>query len=126
MGIEERVAEFVEGALRAQKVASGLARVLRLLAQQAIENLAARFNRCQLREDAEHVANLALDLGEEVVQFLRSGVRGGTITESVEMIGLLCRLDPQAVEVFFPFPVKKFPRRAQDRNLRPGSTSGAP
>jgi len=126
MGIEQRVPEFVEEALRAQKVASGLARVLRLLPQQAIENLAARFNRCQLREDAEHVANLALDLGEEVVQFLRSGVRGGTITESVEMIGLLCRLDPQAVEVFLPSRVKNFPRGAQDRTVRQVSASGAP
>ena len=126
MGIEQRVPEFVEEALRAQKVASGLAKVLRLLPQQAIENLAARFNRCQLREDAEHVANLALDLGEEVVQFLRSGVRGGTITESVEMIGLLCRLDPQAVEVFLPSRVRNFPRGAQDRTVRQVSASGAP
>ena len=126
MGIEQRVPEFVEEALRAQKVASGLAKVLRLLPQQAIENLAARFNRCQLREDAEHVANLAQDLGEEVVQLLRSGVRGGTITESVEMIGLLCRLDPQAVEVFLPSRVKNFPRAAQDRTVRQVSASGAP
>ena len=126
MGIEQRVPEFVEEALRAQKVASGLAKVLRLLPQQAIENLAARFNRCQLREDAEHVANLAQDLGEEVVQFLRSGVRGGTITESVEMLGLLCRLDPQAVEVFLPSRVKNFPRAAQDRTVRQVSASGAP
>src|SRR5579859_2787232 len=126
MGIEQRVPEFVEEALRAQKIAAGLAKVLRLLPQQAIENLAARFNRCQLREDAEHVANLAQDLGEEVVQLLRSGVRGGTITESVEMIGLLCRLDPQAVEVFLPSRVKNFPRAAQDRTVRQVSASGAP
>ena len=125
MGIEQRVPEFVEEALRAQKVASGLAKVLRLLPQQAIENMAARFNRCQLREDAEHVANLAQDLGEEVVQYLRSMVRGGTITESVEMIGLLCRLDPQAVEVFLPSRVKNFPRAAQDRTIRQVSASGA-
>ena len=126
MGIEQRVPEFVEEALRAQKVASGLAKVLRLLPHQAVENLAARFNRCQLREDAEHVANLANDLGEELIQFLRSSVRGGTITDSVEMIGLLCRLDPQAVEVFLPSRVKNFPRAAQDRTIRQISASGAP
>jgi len=126
MGIEQRVPEFVEEALRAQKLASGLTRVLRMLPQQAVEQLASRFNRCQLRDDAEHVANLAHDLGEEVVQYLRSMVRGGTITESVEMIGLLCRLDPQAVEVFLPSRVKNFPRAAQDRTIRQISASGAP
>jgi hypothetical protein len=125
MGIEQRVPEFVDEALRAQKLATGLTRVLRLLPQQAVEQLASRFNRCQLREDAEHVANLAHDLGEEVVQYLRSMVRGGTITESVEMIGLLCRLDPQAVEVFLPSRVKNFPRAAQDRTIRQVSASGA-
>src|SRR5437016_2235207 len=126
MGIEQRVPEFVEEALKARQIASGLTNVLRLVPQQAMEHLASRFNRCQLREDAEHVANLVHDLGEEVVQFLRSAVRGGTITESVEMIGLLCRLDPQAVEVFLPARVKNFPRGAQDRTVRQVSASGAP
>jgi len=126
MGIEQRVPEFVEEALKARQLAAGLTSVLRLMPQPAMEQLASRFNRCQLREDAEHVANLAHDLGEEVVQFLRSAVRGGTITEAVEMIGLLCRLDPQAVEVFLPSRVKNFPRAAQDRTIRQVSASGAP
>jgi hypothetical protein len=126
MGIEQRVPEFVEEALKARQLAAGLTTVLRMLPQPAMEQLASRFNRCQLREEAEHVANLAHDLGEEVVQFLRSAVRGGTITESVEMVGLLCRLDPQAVEVFLPTRVKNFPRAAQDRTIRQISASGAP
>jgi len=42
------------------------------------------------------------------------------------MIGLLCRLDPQAVEVFLPSRVKNFPRDAQDRTVRQVSASGAP
>lgn len=126
MGIEQRIPDFVEEALRARQLAAGLSKVLRLLPQQAVENLAARFNRCQLREDAEHVANLAHDLGEEVVQYLRSAVRGGTITDSVEMIGLLCKLDPQAVEVFLPSRLKNFQRSAQDRAIRQISASGAP
>jgi len=126
MGIEQRVPEFVEEALKARQLAAGLTTVLRMLPQPAMEQLASRFNRCQLREEAEHVANLAHDLGEEVVQFLRSVVRGGTITESVEMVGLLCRLDPQAVEVFLPARVKNFPRAAQDRTIRQISASGAP
>src|SRR5215471_11066256 len=126
MGFEQRVPEFVEEALKARQLAAGLTNVLRMLPQQAMEHLASRFNRCQLREEAEHVANLAQDLGEEVVQFLRSAVRGGTITETVEMVGLLCRLDPQAVEVFLPARVKNFPRAAQDRTIRQISASGAP
>ena len=91
-----------------------------------MEQLATRFNRCSLRNDAEHVANLAADLGEEGVQYLRSTVRGGPVAEAVEMVGLLCKLDPQAVEVFLPARMKDFPRNSQDRVLRQISASGAP
>jgi hypothetical protein len=125
MGIEERVPEFVEEALRARQAAAGLTSVLKMMPQSTMEQLAARFNRCSLRDDAEHVANLAIDLGEEGVQYLRSTVRGGSVAETVEMVGLLCKLDPQAVQVFLPSRMKDFPRTSQDRVLRQISASGA-
>jgi hypothetical protein len=125
MGIEQRVPEFVEEALKARQVAAGLTNVLKLLPQTTMEQLAARFNRCSLRDDSEHVANLAGDLGEEAVQCLRSTMRGGPAAEAVEMAGLLSRLDPEAVMVFLPLRMKDFPRTSQDRVVRQISASGA-
>jgi hypothetical protein len=126
MGIEERVPEFVDEALRAREVVAGLTGVLRQLPQTAMEQLALRFNRCQLRDDIENVASLAHDLGEEALQYLRSTVRGGPVADAVEMIGLLARLDTQATEVFLPGRLKDFPRTAQDRIVRQIAASGAP
>jgi len=126
MGIEDRVPDFVDEALRARHVAAGLTNVLKLLPQTTMEQLSARFNRCSLRDDAEHVANLAADLGEEAVQYLRSTVRGGAIAEAVEMTGLLSKLDPQSVMVYLPGRIKDFPRTSQDRVIRQVSASGAP
>jgi hypothetical protein len=126
MGIEERVPEFVEEALRAREIASGLTGVLKQLPQTAMEHLATRFNRCQLRGDLENVANLANDLGEEALQYLRSTVRGGPIAEAVDMVGLLAKLDPKAIEVFLPGRVKDFPRTSQDRIVRQIAASGSP
>jgi hypothetical protein len=125
MGIEERVPEFVDEALRARQAAAGLTGVLKLLPQSAIEQLAARFNRCALRDDSEHVSNLAHDLGEEGLQYLRSTLRAGPVAEAVEMAGLLTKLDPQAVQVFLPSRMKDFGRTAQDRIVRQISSSGA-
>ena len=125
MGIEERIPEFVEEALRARQASTGLTNVLKLLPQATMEQLANRFNRCTLRDDAEHIANLAADLGEEGLQHLRSTVRGGPVVEAAEMVGLLTRLDPQAVEVFLPSRIKNFPRVHQDRVVRQLSASGA-
>jgi len=125
MGIEERVPDFVDEALRARQAAAGLTGVLKLLPQAAMEQLSARFNRCSQREDAENVANLAGDLGEQGLQYLRSSMRGGPVTEAVEMAGLLSKLDPQAVEVFLPGRIRDFARSAQDRIVRQISGSGA-
>src|SRR5712664_3897322 len=125
MGIEQRVPEFVEEALKARHVAAGLTDVLKLLPQTTMEQLAARFNRCSLRDDSEHVANLAGDMGEEAVQYLRSTVRGGPVAEAVEMAGLLSRLDPESVMVYLPGRMKDFPRASQDRIVRQISASGA-
>jgi hypothetical protein len=125
MGIEERVPEFVEEALRARQASAGLTNVLKLLPQTAMEQLSSRFNRCSLRDDAEHVANLAADLGEEGVQYLRSTVRGGPVAEAVEMVGLLSKLDAQSVIVYLPGRMKDFPRTSQDRIVRQIAASGA-
>jgi len=118
MGIEERVPEFVDEALRARKISAGLTGVLKQLPQTAMEHLSARFNRCQFREDLENIANLANDLGEEALHYLRGTVRGGPVAESVDLVGLLAKLDPQAAEVFLPGRVRDFPRTSQDRIVR--------
>ncbi len=125
MGIEERIPEFVEEALRARQASVGLTNVLKLMPQSTMEQLAIRFNRCSLRDDAEHIANLAADLGEEALQYLRSVVRSGPVAEAAEMVGLLSKLDPQAVEVFLPSRIKNFPRVSQDRVVRQLSAGGA-
>ena len=126
MGIEERIPEFVEEALRARQASAGLTNVLKLMPQVTMEQLATRFNRCSLRDDAEHIANLATDLGEEALQYLRSTVRGGPVPEAAEMVGLLSKIEPQFVEVFLPGRIRDFPRISQDRVVRQLSASGAP
>src|SRR5712692_8597336 len=125
MGIEERIPEFVEEALRGRQTPVGLTNVLKLLPQTTMEQLANRFNRVSLRDDAEHIANLAADLGEEGLQHLRSTVRGGPVVEAAELVGLLSKLDPQAVEVFLPGRITNFPRISQDRVVRQLSAGGA-
>ncbi len=64
--------------------------------------LSARFNRCSHREDADNIANLAGDLGEEGFSICVAPCAAGPSPEAVEMAGLLSRLDPQAVQVFLP------------------------
>jgi len=124
MGIEDRVPEFVDEALRARQISAGLTGVLRQLPQTAMEQLAVKFNRCQYRDDLENIANLAHDLGEEALQYLRSTVRGGVHADAVEMVGLLVRLDPTAAAVYLPTRITEFTRAAQDRAIRQIASCG--
>jgi hypothetical protein len=125
MGIEDRVPEFVDEALRARQISAGLTGVLKQLPQTALEQVAMRFNRCQYRDDLENIANLAHDLGEGALNHLRSTVRGGPQSEAVEMVGLLVRLDPTAAGVYLPARIEEFPRAAQDRMVRQIASCGA-
>src|SRR6266852_1835238 len=124
LGIEERVPEFVEEALRARQTFVGLTGVLKQLPQTSMEQLAVRFNRCQYREDLEQVANLAQELGDEALQVLRSTVRGGPIADAAEMVGLLAKLDVESATAFLPGRLKDFPRTAQDRIVRQIAAGG--
>ncbi len=125
MGIEERVPELVDEAVRARRAAAGLTSVLKQLPQIAMEQLAARFNRCSFRDDAELVSGLASEMGGAGLQHLRGIVRGGPIAETVEMVGLLSKLDLQAIETFLPGRMMDFPLASQDRIVRQISSSGA-
>jgi hypothetical protein len=125
MGIEDSVPELVEEAVRARHAAVGLTSVLKQLPQIAMEQFAARFNRCTFRDDAEVVSGLASEIGEEGIQHLRGVVRAGTPAEAVESVGLLSKLDLPAVEMFLPSRITEFPLASQDRIVRQISSSGA-
>ncbi len=126
LGVENRLAEFVEEALRAERVPAGLPELLRLMPGLAIDHLTTRFNRCGLREDCHHLFELARELGPESVSHLRETLRAGPNAEAVETLGLLSRLDPAAVEQFLPKRLHQWPRTSQDRAVRQLSAAGAP
>jgi len=59
MGIEERIPEFVEEALRARQT-SGLTNVLKLMPQSTMEQLASRFKSLQLTRRCRHIQPCAI------------------------------------------------------------------
>lgn len=126
MGVEERVPEFIDEALRAKKVAAGLSGVLRLLSHTAMEQLSMRFSRCNLRDDCDQIAALARELGDEGLSHLRGALRAGSVADAVECVGLMSRLEPDAVQEFLPVRIGECPRTSQDRMIRQIAASGAP
>jgi hypothetical protein len=126
IGIEGRLAEFLDEALRTEQIPAGLGDILRLLPRPVASLLLGRFNRCGVRGDGERLVQLAKSLGAEAVSQLRELLRAGPDAEAPETVGLLSRLDPAAVEQFLPDRIRMWPRASQDRVIRQIAAAGSP
>jgi hypothetical protein len=91
-----------------------------------MEQLALKFSRCSLREDCDHIASLAGELGDEGLSHLRGSLRTGSVPDAVEAVGLMSRLQPMAVLEFLPGRMGGISRTAQERMIRQIAASGAP
>ncbi len=126
IGVENRLPEFVEDALRTDRVPEGLSDLLRLMPRPAAEHLTARFSHCGFREDCDLLIKIIRELGPDAVSYLRETLRAGPASEAVEVVGLLSRLDVAAIEQFLPGRLSELQRQAHDRAVRQLAAGGAP
>jgi hypothetical protein len=126
IGLENRLPEFIEEALRNRETPSGLTALLRRMPLPACEHIAARFGRAALVEDSESLLWMMEALGPEAIEHLRARFEGGEQNEAIETIGLLTRIDFATVEKILPERMKEWKRAAHDRVVRQIAGSGAP
>jgi hypothetical protein len=126
IGIENRLPEFIEEALKTGSVPSGLADLIRRLPVPASEHLAGRFSRSGFREDCDLLVAMMEVLGPEGLQHLREQLRKGGPTEAIDAIGILARMDAAMVEEVLPGRMAEWKRTAHDRVVRQIASSGAP
>lgn len=126
IAVENRLPEFIEEAVRAESVPSGLTQFLRRIPQAAAEQLAGRFTRSGFREECDRIVEMVQQLGPEGVAHLRSALETGSATQAVETIGILSRLDLGAVEQLLPRRLSDWQRPVHDRVVRQLASSAAP
>lgn len=126
LGIEERLPEFLDEAIREDHFPEGLPEVLRLMPEIAITQIEARFHRAGHRVSNDRLCELARAVGPEVTVRLNETLRVGPPVVAVEAAKLLSRLDPAAVEQWLPPRLPEWPLGAQDRLLRVLAAAGAP
>ena len=126
IGVEDRLPEFIEEALRTGEAPSGLKDLLRRMPVAASIHLAGRFNRAGFREDCDLLVSMMQVLDVEGLENLRQLLRNGGPTEAIETLGILARLDPDLVEQVLPERILEWKRTAQDRVVRQIASSGAP
>jgi hypothetical protein len=126
MGLEKQLSEFVDNAIRAPRLPDGLLEIVRRQPHQTAEQLAGRVIRCGRKRERERLVEIAKDIGEEAGGFLRKTLESRPAADAVTAIGLLCRLDPEALEEILPRRLAEWNRFYHDMAVRQLACCGAP
>ncbi|MGH9733193.1 MAG: hypothetical protein ACRD8A_01220 [Candidatus Acidiferrales bacterium] len=125
IGVESRLSEFVDEALRSGEMPAGLRDLLRRMPDPASEQIASRFSRAGLREDCNLLLSMLDALGPEALEHLRTILREGPASEAIDTVGVLARLDPETLVQFLPVRMRDWKRTAHDRVVRQIASSGS-
>ena len=118
IGVENRLPDFIEEALRMPQVPAELLSVLRRTAQASLEHMADRFFRCMRREECDRMVDLVKELGPEATQMMREMLRTGQPRTASSVIGLMSRLDVPSLLELLPVRLKEWNRFYHDVAVR--------
>jgi hypothetical protein len=118
VGVENRIPEFIEEALRSDPVPADLLVVLRRTSQPGAEHLADRFFRCMRRDECERMVELVKEMGSPALAQLREILRTGQPRQSSAVVGLLSRLDVGTLLELLPVRLPEWNRFYHDIVVR--------
>ena len=118
IGIEGRLPEFIEDALRQQQFNPDLIGVLRRNSKAAAEHLAERFFRAMRREDCDRIVELVHELGIGAHEYLREMLQNGPQRLAVSSVGLMSRLDVSSLLELLPTRLPQLHRFYHDLIVR--------
>ncbi|HLW88550.1 MAG TPA: HEAT repeat domain-containing protein [Terriglobales bacterium] len=118
IGVENRLPEFIEEALRLPEVPRDLIAVLRRTSQASIEHMADRFFRCMRREECDRMVDLVKELGPDGTAQMREMLRTGQPRAASSVVGLLSRLDVPTLLELLPTRLPEWNRFYHDVVVR--------
>jgi hypothetical protein len=126
VGVENRLPEFLEEALRLEPVPAELLSVLRRTSQAGAEHMADRFFRCMRRDECDRMIELVKQLGSPVLAQLREILRTGQPRQAAGVVGLLSRLDVATLLELLPARLPEWNRFYHDVVVRQIAYGAAP
>ena len=118
VGVENRIPEFIEEALRSDPVPADLLVVLRRTCQSGAEHLADRFFRCMRRDECDRMVELVKEMGSPALAQLREILRTGQPRQASAVVGLLSRLDVGTLLELLPTRLPEWNRFYHDIVVR--------
>ncbi len=126
VGVENRVPEFIEEALRNDPVPADLLVVLRRTSQAGAEHLADRFFRCMRRDECDRMVELVKQMGTAALSQVREILRTGQARQASGVVGLLSRLDVGTLLELLPGRLPEWNRFYHDIVVRQIAFGAAP
>jgi hypothetical protein len=126
VGVENRIPEFIEEALRDEKVPADLLVVLRRTSQSGAEHLADRFFRCMRRDECDRMVELVKEMGSPALTQLREILRTGQPRQASAVVGILSRLDVGTLLELLPMRLPEWNRFYHDIVVRQIAYGAAP
>jgi hypothetical protein len=118
VGVENRLPEFIEEALRQTPIPADLLSVLRRTCQAGAEHLSDRFFRCMRRDECDNMVELVKELGTPVLTQLREILRTGQPRQASGAVGLISRLDVGTLLELLPVRLPEWNRFYHDVVVR--------
>src|SRR5260370_34089100 len=118
VGIENRLPEMIEEAIKPDQAPEDLIKVLQQLPRHSVEHLADRFFRAQKRVECDRIVELAGELGQPALDDLRDILRTGQVRQAAATVGLLSRLAVTTLLELLPSRMGEFNRFYQDIIVR--------
>ena len=126
IGVANRIPEFIEEAVTAEAIPDGLIAVLTRLPEGASEHLAVRLARSWRKSERENIVQLAKAVGDTCARHLQEILKSEPPSKAAIVVGLLSRLDADAVADLLPSRLHQGGRGFHDAVVRQLSIGGAP
>jgi hypothetical protein len=126
VGVENRIPEYIEEALRHEPVPADLLLVLQRTGQSGAEHLADRFFRCMRRDECDRMVELVKEMGSPALTQLREILRTGQSRQASAVVGLLSRLDVSTLLELLPIRLPEWNRFYHDIVVRQIAYGAAP
>ena len=118
VGVENRLPEFIEEALRSEPIPADLLAVLRRTCHTGAEHLADRFFRCMRRDECDRMIELVKELGTPALAQLREILRTGQARQASGVVGIVSRLDVSTLLELLPVRLPEWNRFYHDVAVR--------
>lgn len=126
IGLENRIPDFLEEALRVPEVSTELIESLRRVPLVTAEHIAGRIGRCTRRRERDRLVKLAQELGPEAARVLLEEFQSRPPASAANMVGLLSQLDLATIEKLLPARLNEWNRVYHDAVVRQIASAGSP